>query len=69
MKYRAVFKCRLCGEEYESNNYWVDNMTTEDIDSKEIGNEAGKSPNVIFHFCENGNIGFADLIGGRKVGD
>ena len=69
MKYRAVYKCRLCGKEFVSSCYWIDNMTIDDIDTYKIEKEEGKSPNVIFHFCKEGEIGFADLIGGRKVNE
>lgn len=54
MKYRAVYKCRLCGKEFISQFYWIDNMTTDDIETKKSENEEGKSPNVIFHYCKEG---------------
>lgn len=67
MQFRAVYKCRLCGKELVSSYYWIDNMTTDDIETKKSEKEEGKSPNVILHYCKEGQIGFADLIGGRKV--
>lgn len=73
MKYKAVFKCRLCGKEFSSPNaYFTDDMTNEAGIEFFIARMCiqynGNNLPYGHHFCENGDIGFGDLLGVRKVG-
>lgn len=69
MKYRAIFKCRLCGKEFEPKNPCAYNPTMADKEIYEKANGEIKILKFTVHFCENGDIGFGDLLGVRKVGD
>lgn len=57
MKYRAVYKCRLCGKEFYGDEYCKTKV---------------RSTQCIYllpeiHNCETGDISFADFLGLRKV--
>lgn len=72
MKYRAVYKCRLCGKEFTPpNGYFTDDMTNEARISFFLGRMCqqyeGNNLPYEHHVCDNGDIGFADLLGVRKV--
>lgn len=66
-EYRAIYKCRLCGEEFErfSFKYIAEAQTYMSNMCVQYG---GNNFPYEHHFCKNGNIGFADFIGCRKVG-
>lgn len=74
LEYRAIYKCRLCGEEFES-------AVTESVDiaikhilivtagyktSEYIGTPVTE---LSMHSCKDGSMGLADFLGFRKVGD
>lgn len=78
-EYRAIYKCRLCGGEFEgmifeendnSPFYAMVNFSAGN-DSFEMGYR--EPPNIIYkaeqHNCKDGSYGFADFIGFRKVED
>ena len=78
-EYRAIYKCRLCGGEFEgmifeendnSPFYAMVNFLAGN-DSFEMGYR--EPPNIIYkseqHNCKDGSYGFADFIGFRKVED
>lgn len=74
-EYRAIYKCRLCGEEF------LDSL----MDEKEVDkcikafwkgkyiycSISGRSdiPKEKFCFCKDGSMGLADFLGFRKVGN
>ena len=66
MTYKAVCKCRLCGEEFEcgavtGNEYLAFNSIIEMSLQRYTILQA---PHLIeIHSCKNGNIGCADFIG------
>lgn len=70
MKYRAVYKCRLCGKEFSVlNSYFKDDMCASKViylGRMCVQNEGNNLP-YEHHVCDNGDIGFADLLGARKV--
>lgn len=73
-EYRAIYKCRLCGEEFESAV-----TTNADIAIKHmlIMTVEYKAPEYIgtpitetsMHSCKDGSMGLADFLGFRKVED
>lgn len=65
--YEAVYKCRLCGKEFKPQNPWADNPTMADKETYKKTNGKIKVLKFTVHFCENGEVGFGDLLGCRKV--
>ena len=71
-EYRAIYKCRLCGEEYvsaitASADMAIKNMVviTAECDSgQRILNPVTK---LSMHSCKDGSMGLADFLGFRKV--
>lgn len=67
--YKAKYKCRLCGEEYNSLC-----TGSEDIASKEtlyvamgIRSEQVMAPKLYdVHYCKDGSVGMADFYGFKK---
>lgn len=66
-EYRAICKCRMCGEEYElphtfngetDAQIYMANMCVQ----RELHNLPFEH-----HVCKDGSFGFADFIGMRKV--
>ena len=55
-KARAIYKCRRCGKEFETDARLMDSMH---IDGKDIP----VGPLVEAHKCEDGKNGFGDIIG------
>jgi len=69
-EYRAVYKCRLCGEVFENGRTGIGHavgigvrLTREDSFGE--GNLYGLRH--ITHNCKDGSLGFADYQGFRKV--
>lgn len=71
-EYRAIYKCRMCGEEY------LDAVTGEMVamastvaltinDTTENVRYNGKLHRYGIHECKDGSFGFSDFIGMRKV--
>lgn len=73
-EYRAMYKCRLCGEEFESAvttsaDIAIKNMlivTVQYEPSEYIGPPITK---ISMHSCKDGSMGLADFLGFRKVED
>lgn len=73
-EYRAIYKCRLCGEEFVSAitgsaDIVIKNMVimTAECDVKQkILNPVTK---LSMHSCKGGSMGMADFLGFRKVGE
>ena len=73
-EYRAIYKCRLCGEEFVSaitgSAYIVIKnmviMTAECDVKQKILNPVTK---LSMHSCKDGSMGLADFLGFRKVGE
>ena len=71
-EYRAIYKCRLCGEEFVraitgSADIVIKNMVimTAECDVKQkILNPVTK---LSMHSCKDGSMGLADFLGFRKV--
>lgn len=71
-KYQAIYKCRLCGEEF------VDGTTGEGIamavnialtvnETFYNANTHSSGHRYMPHYCKDGSMGFADFHGFRKV--
>ena len=72
-EYQAIYKCRLCGEEFKaavtgSADIAIKNMVimTAECDAKQkILNPVTK---LHMHSCRDGSMGLANFLGFRKVG-
>lgn len=71
-EYRAIYKCRMCGEEYRTVGA-VDKIAFQSIVgiiSKEFfypnGSGIGLHRHDV-HNCKDGSFGYSDFIGFRKV--
>lgn len=69
--FEAIYKCRLCGETFNSGvtgktiaHATLIGFATNVDTSKITGN---KIPLNEMHYCEDGSLGFADFQGFRKV--
>lgn len=73
-EYRAIYKCRLCGEEFVSGattsiDVVIKNMLNVTI-RYEIKQWIGTPVTEIsMHSCKDGSMGLADFLGFRKVED
>lgn len=71
-EYRAIYKCRLCGEEFEnvtptSRYIHYQNMVNS-ISMPQYGiNASMPSIKNSMHDCKDGSHGYIELIGFRKV--
>lgn len=72
-EYRAIYKCRLCGEVIPYSL-----ISEKEVDRCVAAFEKGKYrynsvsgrndiPRDVFHYCKDGSCGFADFLGFRKV--
>lgn len=75
-KYRAIYKCRLCGEKFEKVKVGHKRAVAGIICLGSNGDRLFGDPTtdiVIYralgHKCKDGSLGFADFIGFRKVED
>lgn len=74
-EYRAIYKCRLCGEEFSdslmdekevdkcSKVFWEGKYRYRSVSRR------NDIPKEKFHFCKDDSIGLADFLGFRKVED
>lgn len=73
IEYRAIYKCRLCGEEYADSlisEYEAEKCFEKFEKGKSIYRSiSGRNdiPKVKVHICKDDSLGFADFIGMRKV--
>lgn len=73
--YQAVYKCRLCGEIFETGKkrnmqvlQFLQKLGEQDFfRSDDFFGDEIKIGRCMGHFCGNGDYGFADLQGFRKV--
>lgn len=63
MKYITVCKCRLCGKEFYVDDDWATEL---EAAANIIESASGQTPFEI-HYCDNGDVGFGDVLGARKV--
>lgn len=73
-EYRAIYKCRLCGEKFETAalkkdiaNLCVNTLAITEhfrLNSDEISIDRH-----YIHSCSDGSYGFSDFVGFRKVED
>lgn len=72
-EYQAIYKCRLCGEEYVGCGTGSENIALASIcglTSKEYFYPKGSGigvHRVDCHNCKDGSFGLADFMGFRKV--
>lgn len=69
MKYRTIFKCRLCGEIYEGGCTGSQSVAMQAITLACLGIlSQPQAPTLIEPYsCKNGDFGVADFQGFRKV--
>lgn len=67
MKYRALYKCRLCGAEYGTPLHTTDRATAEICMTYANGGVRGAhilQPNLTeTHYCNGGGLGLSDFLG------
>lgn len=73
-EYRAIYKCRLCGEEFEDARMGKDiaYMGAAVLTVKEHFKPEGCAIGIHrhnVHHCDDGSYGFSDFVGFRKVED
>ncbi len=73
-EYRAIYKCRMCGEEFEDARMGKDiaYMGAAVLTVKEHFKPEGCAIGVHrhnTHVCDDGSYGFADFVGFKKVDD
>lgn len=68
-EYKAIYKCRLCGEITETSVYQDDAINdiciSEQLSLMNINpvNEIKSVPLAYYHPCNNGGVGFSDFLG------
>lgn len=73
-EYRAIYKCRLCGEEFKGSATTNIDIAIKNMLNVTFGyeikqwNEAPVSE-IFMHSCKDGSLGLADFLGFRKVDD
>ncbi len=69
MEYRTVFKCRLCGECYESGCTGSEAVALQSAIRACLGLPSqSQAPTMTeVHSCRDGSLGVADFQGFRKV--
>lgn len=74
IEYRAIYKCRLCGEEFETTvvtsidavkKYIIQAFTGYNSDWTNWNEKIPLESDV--HDCKNGSIGIASFLGFRKI--
>lgn len=73
-EYRAIYKCRLCGEEFESavttrENIAMKHMVIVTTGYKSTENIGTPVTETSMHSCKDGSMGLADFLGFRKAID
>ena len=77
-EYRAIYKCRLCGEEFEGMIFGERDSVSCAMALFTSGNDSyamryKEPPNILYtkeeHYCKDGSMGLADFLGFRKVED
>lgn len=68
MEYKTIYKCRLCGKEFTPlNGYSKNEAKIAIFIGRMCVQNKGNNLPYEHHVCDNGDIGFADLLGVRKV--
>ena len=73
-EYRAIYKCRLCGEEFVSASTTNSNIAIKHMLNVTTGYEINEFmgatiTELSMHSCKDGSMGLADFLGFRKVED
>ena len=73
-EYRAIYKCRLCGEEFGSAktgsaDIAIKHMVSVTSWSKPTEYIGAPITETTMHSCKGGSMGLADFLGFRKVED
>lgn len=73
-EYRAIYKCRLCGEEFERGAIPSVDAVIENMVNITYGYMADKYcagmkvKETFMHSCKDGSCGLADFLGFKDVG-
>ena len=73
-EYRAIYKCRLCGEEFVSAttgsaDIAIKHMVRVTTGIKPLEFIGNPIEETSMHSCKDGSMGMADFLGFRKVED
>lgn len=70
-KYRAIYRCRACGKVFlpERCNEKIIRKAMAEFAFNESLHSKRCGTGMNAHECENGDIGFTDFVGFRKVED
>lgn len=73
-EYRAIYKCRLCGEEFvsaatTSADIAIKHMLIVTVQYKPLEFIGTPVTKISMHSCKDGSMGLADFLGFRKVED
>ena len=73
-EYRAIYKCRLCGEEFVSAvtgnaDIAIKHMVIVTSGYNPTEYIGAPITEKIMHSCKGGAMGLADFLGSRKVGE
>lgn len=66
-EFRAIYKCRMCGEEYESHHRFNNEVMAQTYMAGMCVQRSRYNLPFEHHVCKDGSLGFADFIGMRKV--
>lgn len=75
-EYQAIYKCRLCGEEFEGMRFGENDSISCAMALFTSGNDSyamryREHPNILYlkeeHYCKDGSMGLADFLGFRKL--
>lgn len=73
-KYAAIYKCRLCGEEFEycytgKSNAEITSIELALMESNQHINYAMTLNKYITHYCKDESFGIAEFQGFRRIED
>lgn len=72
-EYRAIYKCRMCGEEFENGRTKGESIANSCVIAISVLGDTIKCKSPVnlhehyVHNCKDGSFGFSDFIGMRKV--
>lgn len=66
-EYKAIYKCRMCGEEYKSHHIFECIGEANSYMRKMCIQLERYNLPFEHHVCKDGSLGFSDFIGIRKV--
>lgn len=72
VKWTVTYKCRLCGQQFgdggTDGDNTASNITVSVITDRQF-HEGNPVSRISRHYCDNGDIGFGDIVGLVKLDD